>query len=287
MKANLDCIPCFLRQALEAVRFITDDEIIQERVLRKVLTELQDIDWQQTPPQIARKVHRIVREETGVKDPYFKVKQEYNEIALNLYSNLNNLVSGAEKPLYTAVKLAIAGNIIDFGAKADFNLNATIEKVLNTPLKIDHFSQFIERLSSARKIVYLGDNSGEIVFDRVLLETILARYNIKQIHFAVKGAPILNDATIEDAKYVGLDRIPGLDFIKIGIGIPGTGYERHSKEFLDLLVQSDIIISKGQGNYEALSEVKGIFFLLMAKCPVIAKDLDVEIGDTILKGNIR
>ncbi|MHA1264763.1 MAG: damage-control phosphatase ARMT1 family protein [Candidatus Helarchaeota archaeon] len=287
MKVNLDCIPCFQRQALQAVRFVSDDERVQERVLRKVLKVLQNIAWDQTPPEIARVVHRIVREETGVKDPYSEVKRKYNNVALKMYSSLQKIIEEAADPIFTGVKLAIAGNIIDFGAQTSFNLETTIQKVLETPLTINHYPQMVKTLSSAQNLTYLGDNTGEIVFDRLLLETIIKRYEIEQIQFAVKGAPIINDATIEDAKYVGLDKIPGLNFITIGIGVPGTGYERRDKEFLKILNESDIIISKGQGNYEALSDVKGIFFLLLAKCPVIARDLGVAVGDIILKGNFQ
>ncbi len=284
MRAHLDCIPCFLRQALQAVRFTTMNEEIHEKVLRKVITVLQEIDWKQTPPQIARIVHKIVRDETGELDPYSKVKQEYNDIALELYPSLKEKVKTAKNPLFTAVQLAIAGNIIDFGPKSKFNLTQTISKVLNTPFKINHFSKFVEVLSTTQSLVYLGDNTGEIVFDKLLLETILERYKIERIRFAVKGAPIINDATIEDAKYVGLDKIPGLEFIKIGIGIPGSGLERWDTRFLKILRDSNMVISKGQGNYEALSDQKGIFFLLLAKCPVIARDLGVEVGDIVLKG---
>ncbi|NVM52666.1 MAG: DUF89 family protein [Candidatus Helarchaeota archaeon] len=284
MRTHLDCIPCFQRQALQAVRFTTDDEKTQERVLRKVITALQQIDWKQTPPQIARIVHKIVRDETAERDPYLKVKKESNDNALELYPSMKKLVTKSEKPLYTAIQIAIAGNIIDFGAMANFNLKETISKVLKTPFIINDFSKFVQVLSKSQTLTYLGDNTGEIVLYRLLLETILNKYKIKRIQFAVKGAPIINDATIEDAIFVGLNQISGLEFIKIGIGIPGTGLERHDKEFLKVIEESDMVISKGQGNYEALSDQKNIFFLLLAKCPVVAKDLGVKVGDIILKG---
>ncbi len=266
------------------MRFITRDEEIQEKILRKVIRVLQDMNWKQSPPQIARIVHKIVRDETGERDPYFKVKKEFNDFALEMYPYWKKKVNESETPLLTAVQLAIAGNIIDFGAKISFDLNKTILKVLNTPFKINHFSKFVQVLSEAQTLTYLGDNTGEIVFDKLLLELILGLHKIKRIQFAVKGAPIINDATIEDARYVGLDKIPEIEFIKIGIGIPGTGLERWDEEFLEIINKSDIIISKGQGNYEALSDYKRIFFLLLAKCPVIAKDLGVDVGDIILKG---
>jgi uncharacterized protein with ATP-grasp and redox domains len=139
-------------------------------------------------------------------------------------------------------------------------------------------------LEKSRSITFLADNAGEVLFDRILLETIMAIYKIEKTLFAVKGAPIINDATYEDAEYVGLNNLKGLEFIKVGVGIPGTGMERTSKDFLDIITKSDIVISKGQGNYEALSELKKIFFLLMVKCPVVADHLGVKVDDIVLTG---
>lgn len=284
MRVHLDCIPCFQRQALDAARFITDDEKMHENIIRAVIAELQGMDWKKSPPEIAHVVHQIIRDESGVEDPYKDVKKYYNDITLKMYPELKKTVNYSATPLLTAVRLAIAGNVIDFGAKSDFDLNGTISLVLKKDFKIYHFSEFVRTLEKANNILYLADNAGEIVFDRILLETISKKYNVEKTLFAVKGAPIINDATYEDAKYVGLNNLKGLEFIKVGVGLPGTGIERTSNEFRDIILKSDIVISKGQGNYEALSELKGIFFLLMAKCPVIAEDLGVKVGDIILKG---
>jgi uncharacterized protein with ATP-grasp and redox domains len=180
--------------------------------------------------------------------------------------------------------MAIAGNIIDFGANPDFDLNKTIFAVISEEFAIFDYPELTTILENANTMVYLADNTGEIVFDKILLEKILERYNIEKIVFAVKGAPIINDATIDDAKYVGIDKIPGVEFIQVGTGLPNSGIERTSKEFHDILDSADLVISKGQGNYEALGDCNSIFFLLMAKCPVIASDLNVRIGDIVLKG---
>ncbi|KPJ63849.1 hypothetical protein AMJ44_13840 [candidate division WOR-1 bacterium DG_54_3] len=284
MRVHLDCIPCFQRQALDAARFITDDEKMHENIIRAVIAELQGMDWKKSPPEIAHVVHKIIRDESGVEDPYKDVKKYYNDITLKMYPELKKTVNNSATPLLTAVRLAIAGNVIDFGAKSDFDLNETISLVLKKDFKIYHFSEFVRSLEKANNILYLADNAGEIVFDRILLETIFKEYNVEKTLFALKGAPIINDATYEDAKYVGINNLKGLEFIKVGVGIPGTGIERTSNEFQDVILKSDIVISKGQGNYEALSELRGIFFLLMAKCPVIAEDLGVKVGDIILKG---
>ena len=284
MRVHLDCIPCFQRQALDAARFITDDEKMHENIIRAVISELQGMDWKKSPPEIAHVVHKIIRDESGVEDPYKDVKKYYNDITLKMYPELKKTVNNSATPLLTAVRLAIAGNVIDFGAKSDFDLNETLSLVLKKDFKIYHFSEFVRSLEKANNILYLADNAGEIVFDRILLETIFKEYNVEKTLFALKGAPIINDATYEDAKYVGINNLKGLEFIKVGVGIPGTGIERTSNEFQDVILKSDIVISKGQGNYEALSELRGIFFLLMVKCPVVAEDLGVKVDDIILKG---
>ena len=287
MKVHLDCIPCFQRQALQALRFVTNDVEVQERILRLIIAKLENMDWTTTPPEMAHIVHSTIREECGVEDPYKDIKKSYNDIVLSLYPEIKRSVEDSEEPLITAVRVAIAGNIIDFGANPEFDLNKTISEVLEKDFAIFDYEELITILENANTMAYLADNTGEIVFDKILLETILDRYKIDKILFTVKGAPIINDATIDDAEYVGIDKLPGVEFVKVGIGRPGSGIERSSKEFHNILGSADLVISKGQGNYEALSEYSGIFFLLMAKCPVIANDLDVKIGDIILKETKR
>lgn len=282
MKVHLDCIPCFQRQALEAARFVTDDGRIHENILKAVIAKLKCVDWKISPPEIAHIVHEIVRNESGVKDPYKTVKKYYNDVALKMYPELKKIVNDSATPLLTAVRLAIAGNVIDFGARSNFDLKKTISLVLEKDFEIYHFSEFVRTLEKSQNLVFLADNAGEVVFDKILLESILTGYDIKKTLFAVKGAPIINDAMYEDAEYVGINNLNNIEFIKVGV--PERGMKRTSKEFLKILSKSDIVISKGQGNYEALSEQKKIFFLLMVKCPVVADDLGVKVGDIILKG---
>ena len=199
-----------------------------------------------------------------------------------MYPELKKTVNDSATPLLTAVRLAIAGNVIDFGASKSFNLKETISLVLKKDFKIYHFSEFVRTLEKSHSLVFLADNAGEVIFDKILLESISTKYDIEKIVFVVKGAHIFNDEMYEDAEYVGLNNLNGIEFIEVEE--PGTGLKRKSQEFLNILSKNDIIISKGQGNYEALSEMKKIFFLLMAKCPVVADDLGVKIGDIILKG---
>lgn len=280
MKVYLDCIPCFLRQALEASRMATRDEEVQLEVLRKINKELSTMNFEgKKPPHIADRVHYIVRKITKNHDPYKKVKDEYNDRALYMYPTLKGMLDGSDDRLLTAVKLAIAGNIIDFGPNSNFDLDRTVKEVLVQDPSINNYENLKKSLDDAEEIIYLGDNTGEIVFDKVLIEELEG----KNIIFVIKDGPILNDATKEDAETVGLDKIAKIE--EVSNGAPGVTPHRDSEEFIQRMKKADLIISKGQGNYEALSEVEdlNIFFLLKAKCPVIADDLGVNMGDIVIK----
>lgn len=283
MKTNLDCIPCFIRQGLQAARYAIKDESIHEEVLREILRLLLEEDWRSTPPALARIVHRTVREQTRSKDPYLEIKKNSNELVLAEYTHYMTLVEESADPFLTALKLAIAGNIIDYGALSEFNLEQTVQRTLNTPPAIDRSSELRQRIAQANHLFYLADNAGEIVFDRIFLETILKnRKSPLRITFVVKGGPILNDATEEDAEAVGITQLPNLTIQKVGVGMPDTGPERDDPEFLKRANAADVVICKGQGNYEGLSEHKDFFFLLLAKCPVVAHDLGVPVSSIII-----
>lgn len=275
MKVNLDCIPCFMRQALEAARMATDNERMQEDVLRGTATVMVEICFTSKPPEIAHKVHSLVRDITGNSDPYREVKERDNKVALKMYPWLKEIVEESDDRLYTAVKLAAAGNIIDYGVNHVFDLKATIEDVLGKEFSINHYDRFKNCLDDARNIIYLADNAGEIVFDRVLIEEL----GDKKVKLVVKGGPIINDATIDDVKACGLEGKVKVDFL--GNGTLETGPERTDQRFLQKLRNADLVLSKGQGNYEGLSNEKYIYFLLMAKCPLIARDVGVRKGDIV------
>jgi len=283
MKLNLDCIPCFQRQALQAVRFISDDEKLHERVLREVAKKLLESNWDLTPPELAHQIHSIVKRITNENDPYKKVKRESNDLVLKMYPELKQKVNKSRDPLRTAVRLAIAGNIIDFGVPQEFNLEETIREVLKKKFAIDDYKKLQEKLKDAETLLFFVDNAGEIGLDKLLVETFLEAKKLEKIDFVVKGGPIINDATLEDAVYMGLDGLPNSEFLTISNGEVGTGPARSSQTVKRWIKEHDLVISKGQGNYEGLSEHNGLFFMLMVKCPIIASDLGVEVGDIILE----
>jgi len=276
MKTYLDCIPCFFKQALEAARMVTNDKEKQHEILNRVARELPRFSLNGAPAEIGSVVYKIVHEITGDSDPYKKVKEKYNRIALSLYPKLKQEIERSTDRLLTAVRIAIAGNIIDFVVGAKFDVEKELQKTLTCKFAIFDYEDFKKLAEQAENILYLADNAGETVFDRVLIEEL-----DKKVTYAVKEAPIINDATIEDAKFCRIDKIAKV--ISNGSDAPGTILSLCSKEFLTYYNQADLIISKGQGNYETLSEEKRpIFFLLKAKCPIIAQDIGVPEGSIIL-----
>jgi len=277
MRTYLDCIPCFFRQGLEAIRMVTKNEEKQRKVLLEIAKALPELPVNSTPPEMGRIIHKIVRQLANSPDPYREIKTEHNRIALQIYPALKDKVEKAKDKLLMAIKIATAGNVIDLGAKGKVNIKEEIEEILRQNFSIFDYEKFKDKLKKTDKILYIADNSGEIVFDRILIENLG-----KEVIYAVREKPIINDATIEDALFCGIDKVAKV--ISSGSDAPGTIISECSKNFLSYYEKAKLIISKGQGNYETLSEEKKpIFFLLKAKCPVIARDIGCEPGDIILK----
>jgi len=280
MKTYLDCLPCFMSQALRAARIATDDEKKIKKVLDEVGMMLKDIPLESTPPESGRMVYRKISEITGNSDPYKEIKSESTKKALSMYPSLKSRVEKSNDRLLTAIRVAIAGNIIDFGANRDFDLRKEIEEVIDKDFAICDYGAFKECLDKAHEILYIGDNAGECVFDRILIEEIK-----KPVIYVVRDVPVINDATYEDAAQAGLDKIATI--LSSGTDAPGTVLTTCSTEFKEVYNNSRFVISKGQGNYEVLSnEKRPIFFLLKVKCQVIARDIGVDEGDILLKGGV-
>lgn len=276
MKAYLDCYPCFFSQTLKTARMITSDEKLIHRILVEVSLALPELSFEATPPEIGKEVYKIISEMTGVEDPYAAIKDRCTRQALSLYPELKKLIDSSEDRLLTALKVAIAGNVIDFGANADFDLKNDIKQVLSQDLAIDDSHDLRLAVDRAQSILYVADNAGETVFDRLLIEELG-----KPVIYVVREKPVINDAVCEDALAAGIDEVA--DIISSGTDAPGTILNLCSERFLKIYQAAELIISKGQGNYEGLSdEPRPIFFLLKAKCPVIARDIGVDVGDIIV-----
>ena len=287
MKAYLDCIPCFLRQLLDGAQMIQANSAQKKKVVDQFLKMVLKSSEKKSPPEIACLAHRLLKKQAGDSDPYEKIKKKSNQLVLGLYGQLKEMVERSDRPLQKALELAIAGNIIDFGAKNNLNINEELGKILSEDPEsagqrfFSHFNDFKSALRNARTILYLADNSGEIVFDRLLTEEIRKKFPEIKIYFAVKEKPVINDALVEDALKCGLDK--STEIISNGTDAPGTLLSCCSKKFLKIYKDADVVISKGQGNFESLSEeIRPIFFLFMVKCPVVAKETGRKIGDRIL-----
>jgi uncharacterized protein with ATP-grasp and redox domains len=242
---------------------------------------LPDLAFDVTPPEIAQQVYRIVYEITGDSDPYLATKKLANQSAMSLYIRMKDIVDYSNDTLETACKLAIAGNAIDLGAQADFgSIYSIIEDSLGYQLDQGHYRKFKESAGQSSLILYLADNAGEIVFDRILIEQLLQIKKL-EIVFVVREEPIINDATLDDALQVGLNKVATI--ISNGSDAPATILSQCSSEMLSYYRAADLIISKGQGNYESLSDrSENIFFLFKVKCPVIARDSGYDIDSPVL-----
>ena len=277
MRTYLDCYPCFLRQALDAARFAGAGEEAQVQVIQETLELLQTLDPSSTPPEVGEVIHRAVREQVAHSDPYREVKRIATEQALRLRPWIGVRIADAVDPFEQAVRIAIAGNIIDFGPSVVYDLEGALAEVTERPLAINDLGALRRALTRASSVLYVADNAGETVFDRALIEILDL-----DVTYAVKGAPVLNDATLEDAQAAGLAGCASL--LSTGSDAPGTILNRTSAEFRRAYEAAEVILAKGQANYETLSPGDPrVFFLLKAKCPVIARDLGVEPGGLIVK----
>ncbi len=232
-------------------------------------------------PMISRELHVLLNQYSNNPDPYQEAKKQSNDLVLGMYPELKEIVFKADNQFETALRLAIAGNIIDYGISNHFDLQGTIDKVLNSDFAVDDSVELKQALSQAKTILYLGDNCGEMVFDKLFIETMMH----PNLIYAVRGAPVINDATLDDAKYVGMDIVA--DVISNGYDAPSTILEHCSAEFMEVFDRADVIISKGQGNLEGLlgKTDKDVYFLLMIKCEVIADALGVKKGDFVVRKN--
>jgi len=282
VKTYLECVPCFVRQALEAVSMATDDDSLRQRLMRRILSELSEFSFDASPPVMGRRIHEIVREATGDRDPYAQAKRRSNEMALKLLPALRQEVESSADPFGGAVRLAIAANVIDLGPKAEGELTegvvrGELEAALHEPMDAAHVDELRSAAAAAGDILYLADNAGEIVFDRLLVEHLPTG----RVTVVVRGGPIINDATLEDARQAGLHEVAEL--ITNGTVSPGTPLDDCPAAFRNRFEGADMIIAKGQGNYETLSDAEeDIFFLLRVKCPVLARDTGREVGRSVI-----
>jgi uncharacterized protein with ATP-grasp and redox domains len=277
MKFTPECYPCIVRQAATAVKLARVNDETQFLALNKVLHSLASSDHQLSPSHIAGETNRIIRGVTGVDDFYLEEKKASHELAMSYLDQLRTLVSQGSNQLEQALKVGAAGNIIDVVHVGEYDLWKEVLTTVGGELLGDGLPAFKERLARASFILYLADNVGETVFDRVLIEILPL-----PVIYVVKSGPILNDATREDANAAGIDQLA--EIIENGTRSPGTVLSQASPEFLEVFDKAALVLSKGQANYETLDDQgEKIFFLMRVKCPLLSQAVNAPIGSLILK----
>jgi len=283
METYLDCIPCFVNQALAAARHVTGEESVHQQITRDILRYAAEMDLRQPPPVMGQLIHRRLRELVGIKDPYRESKSRFNRLALDILPEFAANVEEADDSFELAVRYAIAGNVIDFGPNSDLTEDMAREFMRDAadfPLS-GSVRELQLAVESSDSILYIADNAGEIVFDRLLVRKIPR----SKLTVAVRGMPIINDATLKDAVEAGMDKIANV--IDNGSDVPGIILSECSDEFKIHFQHADLVIAKGQGNYETLSGMPGkrIFFLFKVKCRVIAHNSGFPEGSHVIAKN--
>ncbi len=277
MKTELACLPCFYRQIERTLAYAGVNGERGRRITRMAGSVIETAKLDEVPARTTTVIHRILNREIGL-DPYKRVKDQYNRIALEKLPELRNRAAGFGDRLEGGVRVAIAGNVIDFGIYEAIDLERAIDDSFELPLPDQAYRAFAGAVARACRILYLCDNAGEIVFDRVLIE--IMRGAGKELVVAVKGAPVLNDATREDAAAAGIDA----EIIDNGNDGIGTLLEACSPRFREAYRSADLVVSKGQANFETLAGTgdERLFFLFKVKCPVVAEALGRENGEIVL-----
>jgi len=280
---NYECLICQVKALQKRMDKYEIAEEKRNTLVCKLIGEISGIDLDNSySPEITRNILKKLEQESVITDPYAKEKLDSNRELLKRYDEFKRKVEESDDQFDTALRYAIAGNIIDFGPTHRFDVDETIERVFSTSFAIDHSKALKDKIEKAGTVLYLADNCGEIVMDKLFLETI----KHPNVIFAVREKPVLNDATIKEATEVG---IPGLaKLISNGDDTPSTLLHRVSPEFRKIYDSADVIISKGMGNYEGLMNEKDprLFYLMMIKCPVIGKKVGAEKGDFVVKQSV-
>ncbi len=281
MKMEPECFACFFKQAHRLMNYLNLSRKKQIDILKKVGNFLINIeDFSKSPAFYSSFMYDIVYKEANVIDPYKTIKKKYNKRILGIYSTLKNIVETSNDPIHTALKLSAVGNSMDLGVDTSVNISKYLKNIKDVKFAIDDYTIFKRMLKQSKKIMLLADNTGEIILDKLLLETI-NKNGKYEIIVGVRGKPIINDVTIQDAKDVEFQ--DAVKIISNGNEMVGTILEQCSKEFMSYFNSSDIIISKGQANFESLNTVKkhNIFFLFKSKCNPVSKYLNVPLDSLI------
>ena len=283
MKIENACVECIIGQTQRVADAIGADTALREKIREDVLTMAKDFDFAESPPEVARKVYEHLAVLAGKKDLYDEVKRHSSEKAKAFIPFLREQIAKAEAPFLTAIKVAVAGNVIDLAAEVTFDLDTEIDKLFHTHFAHDDVDALRQKLSGAETLLYIGDNAGEHLFDALAIEAISTLYPQLHITYLTRGKPIINDITFDEAKADGLAQVA--DLVDSGVDTPGFVYGRASDEARKLFDESDVVLTKGMGNYECLSPAPrgDLVYLLKVKCNVVSRSIGAEMGSIICK----
>ena len=284
---NIDnaCVECIINQSRRVTEAIRADNVLSRRMVERVETLGEQFDFTKSPPEVASYVYEQMAEIAGMDDLYEELKAHATEKAKTFIPQLHQELENSSDKLLTAIKIAVAGNVIDLAAEVTFDLNEEMEKIFETNFAHDDMDQLESALEKASTLLYIGDNVGEHIFDYLCVETLQELYPRLEISYMVRGNPIINDVTMLEAEEAGFDRLCNL--VDSGVNTPGFAYERANEASKKLFDESDLVITKGMGNYECLSPSPrtNLCYLLKVKCNVVANSLGQSVGDIICKMN--
>ena len=288
MKTSLDCMECNVKQLIKLSKLLDASPQKQEEASKKLFEMLSKISYEYSNPYIMGETWRIITNVYNNPNPYKEIKSEFNQLLLSLYEETKYMVENSANPLESSLKTAVVGNIIDFAARHKFTKLDILERLKSYEdivFSKDSSQKLLKNLSAAETLFYIGDNCGEIVLDKLFIEQIKKKNPDIKVTFGVRGNPIINDVTIEDAIEVNMQEFATV--ISSGMQVPGTIIEKTNQEFQKHFYESDVVIAKGHGNYESLSDTKrdNLYLTLMAKCDYVAKTIGCNTMDYVVIEN--
>lgn len=271
MNIKPDCLSCLFDQALKVTKLLDLDDATSKKVFDKTAQVLMDHSMTSTPPQIAKDIYQGISDIIGDEDPVARAKERATKEALKVDTSFIHTIPDA-------LKMAVIGNVIDFGSQEQFSLNEMIQSHFHRSFALDDTPTFIKELQHAKELIIIADNVGEHIFDKLLIETIKKRYDI-QVHYFVRGKPIINDITLQEATL--LDDCANI--VDTGVETPGYDLEEANNKSLEIFSRADIVLAKGMGNFESLYKVanRRIYFLFVVKCTVVAEAIRQNVKELI------
>lgn len=286
MNLTPECVTCIFSQALRVCEKLQVDKVTTKAVLDRVGCMVPTWRFDETPPQVAARVYPAIAELLETDDIYRDFKREATEHAKAFIPYVEAMINQSDDQFHAALKAAVAGNVIDLAATKQFDLKEEVAKVFETPFAIDDSSALRQLLETAKKVLIIGDNAGEHLFDKVLMKQLVRLFPEIELGYVVRGEPIINDITVLEAKEAGIDEVATI--IDSGVNTPGLDLSRASDTMKRAYERADVIIAKGMGNYESLNDrsTRPTFFLLKVKCNVVANSLGRNIGDIVCKRSL-